>query len=134
MPAYLVSNGKISYIADYFMTFAPEEWKHKLKEQFSVEDAKALGALLWQLNANAIDQRYGSGEHRQLNPCGYKYVRSAYPPTAMPAYKAMIEWLYQAERGDIPCHPVFKMVKDFAFETAYDIIVRLQAYHEAYPI
>ncbi|RMH36696.1 MAG: hypothetical protein D6690_05335 [Nitrospirae bacterium] len=131
MSVHLVSNSKISYIAVYFMRFAPEEWKRELKELFSVDDARSLGALLWQLNAAAVDERYGKGEHRLFNPHGYRYLEPAFAPTAMPSYKVMMEWLYQVEGSEASEHRLVEMIKQCAFDTAFEIIARTQDYREA---
>jgi hypothetical protein len=60
-----------------------------------------LGNAMFELNCNAIDQRYGDNQAKEFRDLKYSF-RAVYSGSSYAAYDRLGEWLYQCAEGDVP--------------------------------
>jgi hypothetical protein len=60
-----------------------------------------LGNAMFELNCNAVDQRYGDNQAKEFRELDYSYS-PAYVGSGYQAYDRLGEWLYQCAEGDVP--------------------------------
>lgn len=88
-------------------------------------DPQKLGQSLWDMNAEAVDQRYSENNPRTI----YRYGCEAM--NQVERYKAMECFLYQCSEGDVPETPLYRDMERIKNELGADIISRLPEYEAA---
>jgi hypothetical protein len=91
----------------------------------SRETAKAIGKALFQLNADAVNQRYGERDQ----PPDYKWRHA--DTSDIQQYKAVQCLSYQCAEGDVPERPLYRELEHLERLMAAEIIRRLPAYERA---
>jgi hypothetical protein len=91
----------------------------------SCETAEAIGQALFQLNFDAVNQRYGE----QNQSPEYKWRLSH--ATDIQQFKAVQCLSYQCAEGDVPERPLYRELEDLERLMAAEIIRHLPAYEHA---
>lgn len=100
------------------------------------EEAQALGDALYQLNLDAVMQRYSVCTIDDLpGPIGWKPGQWKFthtiPPPAVRAYKAMQCLLYQCSEGDVPEQMLYRRLEETKRDLAEKIVDSLPQYEAA---
>lgn len=94
------------------------------------DNCARLGQILFEMNIESIEQRYGKGEAKQFRPLDYQY-RVELPPFPMQLYKTLGCFLYQCYEGDVSETPIFKALEGWKHDIAAYIVASLPQYEQA---
>ena len=94
------------------------------------EEFERLAHEMFQLNVDAVNQRYGPGEAEKFRPLDFQYAVKM-PPTPIQALKALQCLLYQCSEGDVPESPLYQMLREIESTIARAIVSRLPEYTNA---
>ena len=93
--------------------------------------AEALGYMMFQLNIQAVDARYGNGEAAKFRDLDYQYWMTRSVPLVQ-VLKSLQCWLYQCCEGDVPKTELYKLFgTDVQLYLMSKIIEKLPAYEKA---
>ena len=132
MSSYLVENDTInkiiSHLCEYqrdtfFLGFVERDYGYKLKLE---SNRQTLGQALYNLNQEAVNQRYREGAGAQMYH--FKFI---YGVTTIAAYKAVQCLKYQCSEGAVPDKPLFKLLEFLEADLAGEIISNIPAYEAA---
>lgn len=137
MSAYIVEDKTINRIVawlEFDEAGSQRIAKHTLQQHgydlSRTEEAERLANEMFQLNINAVEQRYGVGEAAEFRPLDFKY-RSSLPQPIMHTLKALHCWSYQCSEGDVPDTPLYQMFDEIEANMCRHIIGSLPEYNEA---
>ena len=107
MSAYMVADECINRIVTYI--YGPRrDWEQRivqeaLDKQGLIGDTREeqLGNAMFELNANAVEQRYGDGQAKEFRDLDYKFKHD-YVGSGYQAYDLLGEWIYQCSEGNVP--------------------------------
>ncbi len=119
MSAFIVEDKVINDAVNYLATARRHgsfEYHGIMAKEFMVDmtspkEVDQLAAAMFQLNVNAVEQRYGEGEAKSFRDLNFQYIPQekigglisvGEPVTPVQAYKSLQCWLYQCSEGDIP--------------------------------
>lgn len=88
---------------------------------------ETLGKLMFSLNCDAVNQRYGDDQAAEFRPLDYKYTRDFYA-ARLHAFKALQCWSYQCSEGNIEETPLFQVMDRVRGDMAEMIVSRLKEY------
>ena len=94
------------------------------------ESLEKLGHILFDMNIESINQRYGEGEAETFRPLDYQYHVEP-PPLAVHLYKALQCFTYQCYEGDVPETTIYKTLEEFIRDLAQHIVYQLPDYNKA---
>jgi hypothetical protein len=107
MSAFMVKDAKINSVVNWLrrnidrFSLIP----HKLKELgFDTGEsgwAERLGQAMFQLNIDAVESRYGSGEAVKFRQLDYRFEHTE-AVSLVQVLKSLQCWLYQCNEGDVP--------------------------------
>lgn len=107
MSAYVVTDECINAIVTYF-TDRRRTWeRHQIEEALRKQGVigetfeQQLGNAMFELNCNAVEQRYGDGQAKEFRELNYAY-HAEYLGSAYAVYDQLGTWLYQCSEGDVP--------------------------------
>lgn len=107
MSAYIVQDDCINSIVTW-MTGRGQEWERSrvteaLESQGTIGDSfeEKLGNAMFELNCNAVEQRYGDGQAKEFRTLDYAFEPS-YLGSGYAVYDRLGEWIYQCSEGDVP--------------------------------
>lgn len=107
MSAYVVEDTCINAIVTY-LTDSRREWERRqIIEAFESMGTigntfeEQLGNAMFELNCNAVEQRYGYGQAKEFRDLDYTY-KPEYLGSAYAVYDRFGEWRYQCSEGDVP--------------------------------
>lgn len=90
-----------------------------------------FGRRLFDLNCDAVDQRYGSGQAEQFRDLNYEY-RPMVPPTRHQLVKDIDCWSYQCCEGDVPeTSELYKIMELFNLRLCHRIVTDSDMYDKA---
>jgi hypothetical protein len=90
-----------------------------------------LGYAMFQLNINAVDVRYGSGEAMRFRQLNYRYHVTA-PVPLVQVLKSLQCWLYQCNEGAVPETALYQLFdNDVQLYLMNEIIDTLPEYQNA---
>jgi hypothetical protein len=138
MSAFMVEDKTINNVVNWLrrelsgLTIIP----FKLKEiGFDTNVAgwpERLGHAMFQLNINAVDARYGSGEAGKFRKLDYRYQVTE-PVPLVQVLKSLQCWLYQCCEGDVPQTELYGLFdNDIREYLMSKIITMLPEYEKAY--
>jgi len=136
MSAYVVDSETINKIVS-FLNFSNEYvyWDHtylfrKLGYNipYIVDDYERLANDLFQMNVNAVKQRY-SGDTEEYT---YQFRTSINVRPAVEVYKAAQCLCYQCSEGNVPDTSLYKALNQFCSDLAEVIIANMPEYKSAY--
>jgi hypothetical protein len=70
--------------------------------------AEDLGQVMFLLNMNAVDARYGDGEAAKFRTLNYRYQVTE-PVSLVQVLKSLQCWLYQCCEGEVPETALYKL-------------------------
>jgi hypothetical protein len=107
MSAYVVADDCINSIVTW-LTFPRHEWERRqveeaLSQQGTIGDTfeQRLGNAMFELNCNAVEQRYGDGQAKEFRDLDYAW-KANYHASGYGVYDRLGEYLYQCSEGDVP--------------------------------
>ena len=109
---------------------------------FHLQDAKEgeievelqrFGQAMFDLNCEAVNQRYGPGEAAKFRPLDYSFKWESWGggQEIFSTLKALRCWLYQCSEGNVPQTELFKIMDGLADAIAYGIVCDLPDYENA---
>lgn len=132
MSAYVVDdstiNGPVTFLAECAWT---KNLLSPLGYNLTVEeDRKRLAEDMFQLNCDAVNQRYGPGEAASFRDLDFVY--QPHVVDAVQALKSLRSWHYQCCEGDIPETSALFQAMEAIIETPlFKSIARSPAYERA---
>ena len=94
----------------------------------AAEDSDQLGNRLWQLNAEAVAQRYP--DHERFEPPCYRWCGLKHYPVVV-ALKGLQCLIYQCSEGDVRETQLYKDMRKTELRTLHDIVRALPEYEAA---
>jgi hypothetical protein len=137
MSAFMVEDKTINYVVNWLrrnidrFSLIP----HKLKE-LGFDTSKAgwaekLGKAMFQLNIDAVEARYGSGEAVKFLQLDYRYEHTE-AGSLVQVLKSLQCWLYQCNEGDVPETGLYGLFDtDVQMSLMDKIITALPEYEQA---
>lgn len=108
MSAYVVDDETINSIVTYFASPRRDAWERRqieeaLEQIGTIGDTfeEKLGNSMFELNCNAVDQRYGDNQAQEFRTLDYKF-KPEYHAGGYGVYDRLGTWLYQCSEGDVP--------------------------------
>jgi hypothetical protein len=139
MSAFMVNDTAINYVVNWLRRnrdqFSFSVIPHKLKElgfDTSVAGwAERLGQAMFQLNIDAVEARYGSGEAVKFRQLDYRFEHTE-AVSLMQVLKSLQCWLYQCNEGAVPETELYGLFDtDVQMFLMGKIITSLPEYEEA---
>ena len=140
MSAYVVGDETINTVVSYLNMRASgsrdgrhilrpvEELGYDLRDE---DDCKKLADDMFNLNCNAVEQRYGEGEAASFRPLNFQY-RFHLPRPVYHVLKALECWRYQCCEGNVPeTSELYKAMTDLRSNLCIDIVHDLPQYQQA---
>ena len=93
-----------------------------------------LAKDLFQLNIEAIEQRYGKGQAKEFRALNFKFVDRCSKPNRNNIYqccKSLHCLMYQCSEGDVPEKELYKAMKEVIHKLEAHIVNSLPAYVRA---
>jgi hypothetical protein len=103
--------------------------KHRL-EELKLTTRETLGKALFNLNCDAVNQRYGDGQAEQFRPLDYRFTYELVT-TPHQALKSLECWLYQCSEGNVPETPLFQIMEDYSHRLCASIVHNMEQYERA---
>lgn len=119
MSSYVVEDNTINAIVNYLWRDRDNE---HIKRQLGMTDEASLGEEMYRLNLAAVEDRYGDYAAGEMCNLDYKYRRTPLHISRIQAIKSLSCWLYQCSEGQVPEHPLFKLMEKYKGELAMDIV------------
>ena len=108
MSAYVVQDECINAIVSWLDYCRGYEWDHRrieeaLDAQGTLGDSfqEKLGNAMFELNCNAVEQRYGDDQAKEFRTLDYAYSPNVLG-SSYAVYDKLGEWIYQCSEGDVP--------------------------------
>ncbi len=139
MSAYIVEDSTINAVVSFLAINrrGSGDWLRRqiLAEtgcDLQTQDGKErLGAAMFALNCNAVEQRYGTGQAKEFRDLNYQFSLNI-SVNKFSAYKSLKCWLYQCAEGDVPeSSLLFAAMSRVKGEMADDIVSSLAQYESA---
>lgn len=89
------------------------------------EELTAFGQKLWNMNIDAVNQRYD--ESNDIPTYAFARIKVSH----IQALKSLRCFLYQCSEGDVPATKLYKELDKLSLELAYMITTESQAYDNA---
>lgn len=131
MSAYVVGPEHIKYLAKHIVNEVNGRNSHAFRA-YGCETEESLGKKLWDLNVNAVCQRY-SGDSKETYgeyhaPSGYRVG----PFEKIQFLKSLRCFLYQCSEGDVPETSIlFQALEKTGDALAWSIVDGMSAYDSA---
>jgi len=139
MSAYVVSDEVINRIVshlsyEHYQSVTHGCCKRILAEAgYDVEThdgAEQLADAMFNLNIEAVEQRYGKGQAKEFRPLDFQY-HPIIPGPAVKVFKALEEWNYQCSEGNIPATDLYKLMDRISCAICRGIVMDSKAYRIA---
>lgn len=136
MSAYIVSDETINKVVSYLYCKKDSHFwpANEIKESYNLktrQDFERLAQDMFNLNIEAVEQRYGKGQAKEFRPLNFQFRLTA-NGTSIHVLKALRCWLYQCSEGDCPeVSFLYKMMNEFSHLLALDIVENMPAYENA---
>lgn len=137
MSAYVVEDQTINAVITYFGH--GRDWeciRETIKEETGCDlttlaGREKLGSAMFDLNCNAVEQRYGEGQAKEFRELNYHFA--LFPNCGMyGVYKSLGCWIYQCSEGDVPeTSLLFATMRRVYDELAHHIVTRSAEYEKA---
>lgn len=139
MSAYVVADSTINKVVSllYLKTAGSESryyvWNGLEKLGYNLqtkEGQKQLAQDMFDLNCDAVNQRYGEGQAEEFRPLDFEYCFTL-QVNPFSALKALECWRYQCSEGNVPDHPLYKVMLDWERQICRAIVHNLPQYEAA---
>ena len=132
MSAFIVEDKTINRVISWLERSPQDFGSHLLSTVLKAADIRAyddewrdkLGATMAEMNADAVNQRYGENQ-TAAHEFSWEIC------TDIQALKSLQCWHYQCAEGDIPDRPLFKAFEEVERQLAASIVSRLPEYEKA---
>ena len=125
MSAYVVSDKAINQIVAYCEnsnSYRTDWIAEELNSMYSSGEALANG--LFNMNCEAVDQRYGKGEWKEFHPENFKY-QTEIPLPERQTYQLVKKLIYQCSEGNVVKTELYKSLVEFYNNLAHDLVQEL---------
>lgn len=138
MSAYVCDNETFNRVASSFW-FSNNDWlvnntKRELAKigypMNTKADVDAFALALFDMNCEAVNQRYGNGQAEEFRPLDYKPVMTI-PCGKIQQYKSLQCLLYQCCEGNVYESPLYKVMEQHMLGLAKEIVCDLPQYEMA---
>jgi len=120
MSAFFVGNKSINKLATTIHLFFPE-----VVEKLNVKTTQELAVLLYELNREALIQRYEDGEQMvdefEFKPEEYGYFNLQVDKDRAQFFMSISCFLYQCAEGNVPERVEYKVLEELERELAWKI-------------
>ncbi len=136
MSAYIVEDTTINAVVSFIAMDRKGDWLRSqiLRETGcnldTPEGKEALGLAMFELNCNAVEQRYGTGEAKAFRDLNYAFILNI-NVNRFSAYKNLKCWLYQCSDGNVPDESLLYAAMDRVKGEMADIIVSALPQYES---
>lgn len=139
MSAFVVEDKVINEVVNYLADprhYGRFQYHDDLASELMVDanspkELADLGTSMFQLNCNAVEQRYGQGVAKEFRDLNYNFRRVPVI-SAIQAYKSLGCWLYQCAEGDVPkTSLLYAAMLKIHGEMAHNIVRSLPGYDAA---
>lgn len=108
MSAYIVTDQCINRIVTYLYSGPNRQWERRIVEEALTQQGsigatfeEKLANAMFELNCNAVEQRYGDGQAKEFRDLDFTFKRE-YVSSGYQVYDLLGEWTYQCSEGDVP--------------------------------
>jgi hypothetical protein len=137
MSAYMVRDETINKVITWLSSeLTRSEWlKRKVKDELYLDTSKPnweeiLGFVMFQLNIDGVNERYGDGDAQKFRKLNYHYTPAHC--SKIQALKSLQCWLYQCMEGEVVKKPLYKFFDSVVeHHLMSSIISDLPEYNEA---
>lgn len=136
MSAFVVEDKTINRAVSFIAFDREGQWiRSEIETHLGIDlvtdiGRETLGKLMFSLNCDAVNQRYGDNEAQEFRPLDYKF-RMEVHTSRIHAFKALQCWSYQCCEGDIEDSELYKVMERVKGCMAEMIVTRLDAYEKA---
>jgi hypothetical protein len=131
MSAFVVDDKTINRIATFLHDdYNNKTWTLHRLEEIGITTQEELGKAMFDLNVNAVNQRYGDGQAATFRSLDYQFTYELVLSTFQ-AVKSLKCWLYQCSEGDVPETPLYKIMDDYCNNVMYHIVSSNPQYERA---
>jgi hypothetical protein len=137
MSAYVVEDETINGVLSYLKHARDLDWlRRQILDETGCdvstdEGCSKLGQAMFDLNCNAVEQRYGEGQAKEFRDLDYAW-RYVPQQGLMQAYKSLGAWSYQCSEGDVPeTRLLYSTMERVHAQLAHKIVSDLPAYQAA---
>jgi len=134
MSAYVVEDETINGVVAWLVADAQGSGQVAVdvlrSHGYGQENFERLARAMFQLNVEAVRQRYDEDEPMLQHPQEFNYV-SMMPPTDAQALKSLKCWLYQCSEGHVPESALYRMFREVERAIAVEIVSKLPEYEAA---
>jgi hypothetical protein len=133
MSAFVVEDKTINRVVSFLATDRESDWlRRRIIKELGLDletelGRETLGKLMFSLNVDAVNQRYGENAAQEFRPLNYQY-RMEISCNRLMAFKALQCWHYQCSEGDIDETPLYQLMERVQGWLAEAIVTRLEAY------
>lgn len=131
MSAYIVNDKTINRVVTYLN--GDNDARHTKREVVSIiadhianteNMAAALGQTMFELNVEAIKQRYPDDDPSEFRPLDYQY-RLEIGESKIQVLSSLRCWLYQCAEGDVPETKLYRVMEEYSHHLALSIVYSL---------
>ncbi len=130
MSAFVVSNRTVNQVVTHLENNRDSSWvQDQLEKAGLPTGGEELGAAMMALNVDAVNQRYTDSDTLPGSTRDYEHRHE--PVNRHQALMSLHCWNYQCSEGDVPQHPLYKIMDDYANSLAYAIVSDMPEYEAA---
>lgn len=135
MSAFVVGDETINRVVSFLATDREGDWlRTYIQEQLGLDLTTGMGRetlanLMFSLNCDAVNQRYGDEQAKEFRPLDFKY-RMQISCSRVQCFKALQCWQYQCSEGDIDQNSLYQVMARIQGQIAEMIVTRLDAYEK----
>jgi len=133
MSAFMVEDKTINRVVTHVFTNGTYDTLRRLNAECATPgepiDEPMLGAMLFSLNIQGVNARYGEGQAKEFRDLDYRYQYEHATPIQV--LKSLQCWIYQCSEGDVPDTLLYQIMKEYEHMLADSIISKLPAYNAA---
>ena len=134
MSAFMVSDKTINQIVTHLKDDreSASRVRCELQEHFDIDPKmmpEVLGELLFKLNIDGVNSRYGENEAQEFRPLDYKFKYAL--ASRVVALKALQCWKYQCSEGDVVETKLYKIMEDYENALCHAIVRGLPEYENS---
>lgn len=134
MSAFVVEDKTINKIVAWLANNRDiESWLEHWHPEINLngrESRTAFGQALFDMNVEAVNQKYGENQAQEFRPLDYDYLMEL-PQPDIHTYKTLNCLLYQCSEGNVPETKLYKSMVSIKHYLADRIVSHLKAYDEA---
>lgn len=133
MSAFVVKDATINRVVTFLATDRESDYiRRQIYKRLGVNLAsdigpETLGNLMFSLNCDAVNQRYGENEAAQFRKLDYSFRPEIHCNRLM-AYKALECWMYQCSEGNIDENNLYQVMERVQGWIAEMIVTRSAEY------